>query len=110
MVLSDERLREKVKLWFFRDLSDMQRLALFRLTMPDIPGRELETHAAQSSGLAFVLDALSRRAAEQQTYVSFNDWFCEPEGYALRAERFEGDIEWLKAAFEAGRSSRAAEQ
>lgn len=37
-------------------------------------------------------------------YVSFSDWFNEPEGYALRGERFDGDVEWLKAAFAAGQS------
>jgi hypothetical protein len=51
--------RKQFKLWFFRDLSDDQRLNLFRLMMPVIPGRELETHAAQGAGLGFCLDALS---------------------------------------------------
>lgn len=39
------------------------------------------------------------------TEDAFNEWFNEQEGYALRAERFDGDVEWLKAAFEAGRRS-----
>lgn len=63
----EELLRRRIKLWFFRDLSDTQRLALFRLTMHDIPGRELETHLAQNSGLSFVLDALRRPSPSRVT-------------------------------------------
>lgn len=33
---------------------------------------------------------------------AFEDWFFAVEGFALRAERFEGDEAWLRAAFEAG--------
>lgn len=41
---------------------------------------------------------------ESQTahYSTFDDWFAGQEGFALRAERFEGDVEWLRAAFDAG--------
>lgn len=39
-------------------------------------------------------------------YNTFEAWFTEQEGYAIRAERFVGDIDWLKAAFDAGRSAQ----
>lgn len=47
--------------------------------------------------------------------MTFEDWFYEPEGFALRAERcwediqdYQGDnpeviLRWLKAAYTAGR-------
>lgn len=38
----------------------------------------------------------------ERTLTAFDAWFNEQEGYSLRSERFEGDVEWLKAAFEAG--------
>ena len=38
------------------------------------------------------------------SYQSFEDWYQEIEGFALRAERLTGPIEELRAAFEAGRS------
>ena len=37
-------------------------------------------------------------------YPSFEDWHQEIEGFSLRAERLNGPIEELRAAFEAGRS------
>lgn len=37
-------------------------------------------------------------------YETFDQWFHEQEGYSLRSERAEGEIEWVKAAFEAGRA------
>lgn len=37
-------------------------------------------------------------------YETFDQWFHEQEGYSLRSERAEGEIEWLKDAFEAGRA------
>ena len=37
-------------------------------------------------------------------YPSFEDWYQEIEGFSLRAERLNGPIEELRAAFEAGRS------
>lgn len=36
-------------------------------------------------------------------YVSFDDWYQEIEGSALRAERLKGPVDELRAAFEAGR-------
>jgi len=38
----------------------------------------------------------------ERTLTAFDAWFNEKEGYSLRSERFDGDVEWLKAAFEAG--------
>lgn len=40
-------------------------------------------------------------------YRTFDDWFNEQEKFGLRSERFDGDVEWLKAAFEAGQSASA---
>lgn len=37
-------------------------------------------------------------------YASFDDWYQEAEGFALRAERLTSDVDELRAAFEAGRS------
>jgi hypothetical protein len=37
-------------------------------------------------------------------YTCFEDWFSEREGFGLRAERYDGDIAWLREAFAAGRS------
>lgn len=42
-------------------------------------------------------------------YSTFEDWFAEQEGFSVRAERFDGDVAWLKAAFEAGRSKPGGE-
>jgi hypothetical protein len=57
--------------------------------------------------------------------MKFEDWFHEPENFALRAERFYDDIrcykhnekmdetrivEWLRAAYEAGRDRGALEE
>lgn len=42
------------------------------------------------------------------SYASFEDWFHELEGFSLRSERAEGDIAWLRAAFDAGRSPTEA--
>lgn len=36
----------------------------------------------------------------------FDKWYSELEGFSLRAERFDGDVAWLKAAYAAG--ARAA--
>lgn len=41
-------------------------------------------------------------------YSTFEDWFAEQEGFSVRAERFDGDVAWLKAAFEAGRLKSVA--
>lgn len=41
-------------------------------------------------------------------YLTFEDWFAEQEGFSVRAERFDGDVAWLKSAFEAGRSKPVA--
>jgi hypothetical protein len=38
----------------------------------------------------------------ERTLTAFDAWFNVQEGYSLRSERFDGDVEWLKAAFEAG--------
>ena len=38
----------------------------------------------------------------ERTLTAFDAWFNEQEGYSLRSERFDGDVEWLRAAFEAG--------
>lgn len=50
-------------------------------------------------------------------YETFNDWFMELEGHALRAERFyaqsgraQSGLLWLQAAFDAGRSQVDAKQ
>lgn len=43
--------------------------------------------------------------SESRTYTDFDAWFSEQEGFSSRAERFDGDVEWLRAAFEAGRSA-----
>lgn len=32
----------------------------------------------------------------------FDEWFGGIEGFSLRAERFDGDVAWLKAAYAAG--------
>lgn len=42
------------------------------------------------------------------SYASFEDWFHELEGFSLRSERAEGDIAWLRAAFDARRSPTEA--
>lgn len=44
----------------------------------------------------------------KDSYASFEDWFHELEGFGLRSERAEGDIAWLRAAFDAGRSPTEA--
>lgn len=53
--------------------------------------------------------------------MKFEDWFYEPEGFCIKAERFYEDIdvfarkkpevlvEWLRSAFEAGQSSTSNE-
>lgn len=33
---------------------------------------------------------------------AFDDWLNEREGFALRAERVEFNLEWMQAAFQAG--------
>ena len=38
-------------------------------------------------------------------YPTFDDWYQEQEGYALRAERLTSNIKELQAAFEAGRAT-----
>lgn len=52
--------------------------------------------------------------------MTFDDWFNEAEGYALRSERFHEDLgyfrgnnpqvvlRWVKAAYEAGREHALA--
>jgi hypothetical protein len=50
---------KQIRLWFFRDLTDEQRLALFRLTMHEVPSEQIATHAAQAAALDFTLRALS---------------------------------------------------
>lgn len=42
--------------------------------------------------------------------MTFENWFHEPELYGLRSERFDGDVAWLRAAWEAGRSAAEAEK
>ena len=32
----------------------------------------------------------------------FAEWFGGQEGFSVRAERFDGDVSWLKAAYAAG--------
>jgi len=56
--IEDDGLRaiERLKLWFFRDLSDEQRWKLFRLN--ELPAEGNETHAVQSKMLKHVLAAL----------------------------------------------------
>lgn len=38
-----------------------------------------------------------------QGYASFDDWYQEIEGFAVRAERLKGPVDELRAAFDAGR-------
>lgn len=49
--------RGRVKLWFFRDMTDDQRIALLKLF--GFPANEMGTHGAQTHGLRHVFDALS---------------------------------------------------
>lgn len=35
---------------------------------------------------------------------AFDEWLYAQEGFSIRAERFDGDVDWLKAAYETGRS------
>tara|TARA_R100001086_G_scaffold146208_1_gene77301 strand:- start:56 stop:403 length:348 start_codon:yes stop_codon:yes gene_type:complete len=37
-------------------------------------------------------------------YASFDDWYQEVEGFALRAERLASPVNELRAAFDAGRT------
>lgn len=41
------------------------------------------------------------QAIDKNGLEAFDAWFHEIEGYALRSERFDGDVGWLKAAFAA---------
>jgi len=54
-----DRAKEKLRLWFFRDMSDEQRLKLFSLF--GLPTDEIgESHGHQSIALKHVLSALDR--------------------------------------------------
>lgn len=63
--LDAARVRQQVKLWFFRDLSDEQRLALFRLTMHEVPTDQLRTHAAQAAALEYSLRQQAQPTREE---------------------------------------------
>ncbi|RUU99458.1 hypothetical protein EOB36_20490 [Mesorhizobium sp. M6A.T.Cr.TU.017.01.1.1] len=53
-----DRAKEKLKLWFFRDMNDEQRLKLFSLF--GLPTDEIgKTHGHQSHALKHVLNALT---------------------------------------------------
>lgn len=64
-----------------------------------------EPHADELRSMAEEL-ITSRSKGHSAHYSTFDDWFVGQEGFAIRAERFEGDVEWLRAAFDAGRDSR----
>jgi len=66
---SVQRARDRVKLWFFRDITDAHRVDLLKLF--DLPADEMSTHGAQAVGLRYVFDALL--AAE----ASGTDWQTE---------------------------------
>jgi hypothetical protein len=63
------------------------------------------TDAVNVETVALALSQAYERGQESRfAYPAFEDWYLEAEGFSLRAERFQGDVAWLKAAFEAGRS------
>lgn len=60
----DGRAREKLKLWFFRDMNDEQRLKLFSLF--DLPTDEIgKAHGRQSIALKHVLSAFASEGGER---------------------------------------------
>ena len=52
-----QQARDRVKLWFFRDLTDAQRVELLKLF--EFPADETDTSGAQTHGLRHVFDTLS---------------------------------------------------
>lgn len=54
---SAQKARDRVKLWFFRDMTDAQRIELLKLF--GFQADELGTHGAQMHGLRHIFDALS---------------------------------------------------
>ena len=46
----------------------------------------------------------AEREAVSPAYRTFDDWYCEVEGYSSRFERLDGPVRELRAAFAAGQS------
>lgn len=72
--VSEEQLEKRLDLWFFRDLSDDQRLGLFRLC--GYPVDEMQTHTVQRLGLRHLVAALARRSVPSEPVA---------DGYLCRA-------------------------
>ena len=94
---ADADLLEFVIRWAWRDspISDTERLSAI-MYHPTLRQRAIEAgyvNAAREDG---------RRSPLPTPSQAFDDWFYAVEGFGLRAERFDGDVDWLKAAFAAG--------
>lgn len=59
--ISDERLAERLQLWFFRDLSSDQRTALLRLVY--YPAKDFDTHSSQQIAFMHMLQSLRSQPA-----------------------------------------------
>lgn len=81
--------REKLKLWFFRDLSNGERIKLFRLF--GMPADDLPNDGAQARAFQYVLAALAPSDAEPDTDEAAID--------ALRHKAFRSNSEADRQAY-----------
>ena len=95
-----QKARDRVKLWFFRDMTDAQRIDL--LVLFGFPAVELRTHGAQVHGLRHVLDALSADDRPTNTHTIPEKVTTSPERVQIPAKS-EHDA----AALEIGRKAWA---
>lgn len=72
--LEPAALEAKLKLWFFRDIQDEHRLALYRLC--GLPVEELTTHGAQQKAFAHLLAARSTAPEAVATVHVFESATC----------------------------------
>ena len=73
--------RGRVKLWFFRDMTDDQRIALLKLF--GFPANEMGTHGAQTHGLRHVFDALSAAEFEAESPAGTGCKVCGGAVYCM---------------------------
>ncbi len=79
-----QKARDRVKLWFFRDMTDAQRIELLKLF--GLPADELGTHGAQAHGLRHVFDDLSAAESPADAHTIPEKVTTSPERVQIPAE------------------------
>lgn len=69
---SAQKARNRVNLWFFRDITDDQRIKLLKLF--GFPANETGTHCTQIHGLRYIFDTLSTHPSPAHAGAGDAEW------------------------------------